>query len=68
MIILYFCISFSGDSLNHGCESAALSMAVNLENSEVTTQLEKMSFHSNIKERYFQGMFKLLHNCTHLTC
>ena len=28
---------------------------------------EKVSFHSNPKERQCQGMFKLLHNCTHLT-
>ena len=30
--------------------------------------LEKISFHSNPKERQCQTMFKLLHNCTHLTC
>ena len=29
---------------------------------------EKVSFHSNPKERQFQRMLKLLHNCTHLTC
>ena len=29
---------------------------------------KKVSFHSNPKERYGQRMFKLLHNCTHLTC
>ena len=33
----------------------------------VTTGLEKVSFHSNPKERQCQRMFKLLHNCTHLT-
>ena len=43
------------------------SMSVNLENSAVTTGLEKVSFHSNPKERQCQRMFKLLHNCTHLT-
>ena len=32
------------------------------------TELEKVSFHSNPKERQCQRMFKLLHNCTHLTC
>ena len=31
------------------------------------TGLEKVSFHSNPKERQCQRMFKLLHNCTHLT-
>ena len=34
----------------------------------VTTGLEKVSFHSNPKERQCQRMFKLPHNCTHLTC
>ena len=29
---------------------------------------EKVSFHSNPKERQSQRMLKLLHNCTHLTC
>ena len=39
-----------------------------LENSAVDTGLEKVSFHSNLKERQCQRMLKLLHNCTHLTC
>ena len=30
--------------------------------------LEKVSFHSNPKERQCQRMLKLLHNCTHVTC
>ena len=29
---------------------------------------EKVSFHSNPKERQCQRIFKLPHNCTHLTC
>ena len=41
--------------------------ATNLENSAVATGLEKISFHSNPKERQFQRMFKLLYNCPHLT-
>ena len=49
-------------------ESAALNMPENLENSAVTTGLEKVSFHSNPKERQCQRMLKLLHSCTHLTC
>ena len=40
----------------------------NLENSAVATGLEKVSFHSNPKERQCQRKLKLLHNCTHLTC
>ena len=39
----------------------------NLENSAVATGLEKVSFHSNPKERQCQRMLKLLHKCTHLT-
>ena len=48
-------------------KSAALSMPANLENSAVATGLEKVSFHSNPKERQCQRMLKLPHNCTHLT-
>ena len=33
----------------------------------VAIGLEKVSFHSNPKERQCQRMLKLLHNCTHLT-
>jgi len=36
------------------CESAALKLPANLENSAVTTGLEKVSFHSNPKERQCQ--------------
>ena len=46
---------------------AVLNMPENLENSAVATGLEKVSFHSNPKERQCQRMLKLLHNCTHLT-
>ena len=48
-------------------DDAALYMPANLENSAVATGLEKVSFHSNPKERQCQRMFKLLHTCTHLT-
>ena len=37
-------------------------MPANLENSAVATGLEKISFHSNPKERQCQRMFKLPHN------
>ena len=49
------------------CESAALNMPANLENSAVATGLENVSFHSHPKERQCQRMHKLPHNCTHLT-
>ena len=39
----------------------------NLENSTLSTGLEKVSLHFNPKERQCQRMFKLPHNCTHLT-
>ena len=42
-------------------------MSANLENSAVATGLEKVSFHSNPKERQCQRMLKLPHKCTHLT-
>ena len=45
-------------------ESVALNMPANLENSAVATGLEKVSFHSNPKERQCQRMLKLPHNCT----
>ena len=47
--------------------NAALNMPENLENSAVATGLKKFHFPSNPKERQRQRMFKLLHNCTHLT-
>ena len=47
--------------------SAPFNMSANLENSAVTTGLEKVSFHSSPKERQCQRMLKLLHNCTHLS-
>ena len=50
------------------CESAALNMPANLENSAVAKGVEKVSFHSIRKERQCQRMLKLPHNCTHLTC
>ena len=40
-------------------------MPANLENSAVATGLEKVSFHSNPKERQCQRMLRLPHNCTH---
>ena len=39
-------------------------MSANLENSAVATGLEKVSFHSNPKERQCQRMLKLPHSCT----
>ena len=48
-------------------DDAVLNMPANLENSAVATGLEKVSFHSNPKERQCQRMLKLPHNCTHLT-
>ena len=48
-------------------KNAALNMPANLENSAVATGLEKVSFHSNHKERQGQGMLKLPNICTHLT-
>ena len=41
-------------------------MLANLENSAGVTGLEKVIFHSNPKERKFERMLRLPHNCTHL--
>ena len=41
-------------------------MPANLENLAVAIGLEKVSFHSNPKERQCQRMLKLPHNCFHL--
>ena len=46
----------------------SLNMPANLENSAVATGLEKVSFHSNPKEKQCQRMFKLPLSCIHLTC
>ena len=43
------------------------SISANLENPAVAAGLEKVSLYSNPKERQCQRIFKLLHNCTHLT-
>ena len=43
------------------------SICQHLENTAVATGLEKVSFHSNPKERQCQRMLNLPHNCTHLT-
>ena len=49
-------------------KSVVLNMPANLENSAVATELEKVSFHSNPKERQCQAMFKLPYNYIHHTC
>ena len=43
-------------------------MSATLENSAAAIGLEKVSFHSNPKERQCQRMLKLSHNCSHLNC
>ena len=48
-------------------KASGLNIPANLENLAVATGLEKVSFHSNSKERQCQRMFKLPHNCIHLT-
>ena len=41
--------------------------AIKFENSAVAIGLEKVSFHSNPKDRQFQRMLKLPHNCIHFS-
>ena len=50
------------------CQSAAFNKWANIENLAVAKGLERISFHSNPKERQCQRMYKLPHNCTQLTC
>ena len=49
------------------CIPSSLNMPANLENSALATGLEKVSIHSNPKEKQCQRMLKLPHNCIHLT-
>ena len=44
-----------------------LSICQQIWKTAVATGLEKVSFHSNPKERQCERMLRLLHNCTHLT-
>ena len=44
------------------------SICQQMENSAIAVVLEKVSFHSNPKERQCKRMFKLPHSCTHFTC
>ena len=48
--------------LNDDAVNVAFNMPVNLENSAVATGLEKVTFHSNPKERECQRMLKQLHS------
>ena len=54
--------------LKHDAVKVPHNMPANLENSAVATGLEKVSFHSDPKERQCQRMLKLPQNCSHLTC
>ena len=66
----FFTVQFSHLYMTTGktIARAAFNMPANFENSAVATGLEKVSFHSNPKERQCQRILKLLHSCTHLTC
>ena len=51
-----------------GCHFLLQCMQVKSESEVAQTGLEKVSFHSNPKERQCQRILKLPHNCTHLIC
>ena len=53
--------------LKDGAVKVCTHLTANLENLEVAIGLEKISFHSNPKERQCQRMFKLPHDCIHFT-
>ena len=60
-------IKIAGRNINNlRYEDDTTLMSANLENSAVATGLEKVSFHSNPRERQCQRMLKLPHNGTHL--
>ena len=50
------------------CGRLLLTCTSILKHSKAGLAQEKVCFHSNPKERQYQRMFKLLHNCSHLTC
>ena len=56
------CPSLSSRICSNSCLFVALSMSANLENSTVTTGLEKVSFHSSPKDRQCQRILKLSYN------
>ena len=63
--------AFSKPSLNIWKFSVHVKLKLsmeNLENSSVSTGLERVSFHFNTKEKQCQRMFKLPDYCTHFTC
>ena len=62
------CSAFFIVQLSHPYMTTGKTMRANLENSAVSTGLEKVSFYSNPKDRQCQRMLKLPHSCTHLTC
>ena len=45
----------------------ALHVLAKLENSAVAIELEKVNFHSNLKDEQHLRMLQLLHNCTRFT-
>ena len=61
------CSSLLGAGVHKVLSVPSKSPPANLENSAMTRGLQRVSFHSNPKERQCQRMLKLLHNCTHLT-
>ena len=59
--------SLPGSAIAGILQARTLEWVAILENSAVATGLEKVSLHSNPKERQCQRMLKLLHKWTHLT-
>ena len=53
--------------LNDDAVKVLYSICQQIWKTAVATGLEKVSFHSNPKERQCQRMLKLPHSCTHLT-
>ena len=50
---------------NNATKVLHFKVSANLENSAMTTGLEMVSFHFNLKGGKYQRMFKQLYSCTH---
>ena len=70
LVVIYGCESWTKKKAEHeGIDTFELwhwRRLLRVHWTAVATGLEKVSFHSNPKEKQFQRMFKLPRNCTHL--
>ena len=65
--VMYLCQYMLFQVLKDDAVKVLHSICQQIWKTAVATGLEKVIFHSSLKERQCQRMFKLPHNCTHLT-